>query len=408
MKKKLIIPVLIATMLGTSIPAYAANFYDINDVPWEGAKTYINSVADKGLMVGSDNAQGKRVFKPKDNLSYLECSQLVYAIFGDEKGLTAYTATIGSKWDTVLKGYKISDWAKSAVAFCLENGIVTIPDVSGFMSGTTSKNAARQDVAVMFGKAFEKAGYTQKQSFSFNDASKISSSALKYANLLGSLNILTGDNNKNFNPTNLINRAEMAVIVSKTHDELGNGSTTGTTTPSTPTGSGTATGIVSSVVSYGNQYVLTMLTTEGQKSFMMSSSTKVTYGTKVYGPTDIGESDTIVVAYNGTTIISVVVTKDANDDIGSSSKEEPKEQKAASTYSGTITSMNTSRIKVKKGTSNEKTFTKFVDDLEIVIDGKDRSYSRLEDEFDDEDREKRLKGWRKAVKYAFDWAKEEE
>ena len=80
MKKKLIIPVLIATMLGTSIPAYAANFADINDVPWEGAKTYINQVADKGLMVGSDNAQGKRVFKPKDNLTYLECAQLVYTL----------------------------------------------------------------------------------------------------------------------------------------------------------------------------------------------------------------------------------------------------------------------------------------------------------------------------------------
>ncbi len=394
MKKKLIIPVLIATMLGTSIPAYAANFYDINDVPWEGAKTYINAVADKGLMVGSDNAQGKRVFKPKDNLTYLECAQLVYTLFGDEKGLTAYSSTIGTKWNTVLKGYKIADWAWPATSFCLENGIVTISDVASFMNGTTAKKAARQDVAVMFGKSFEKAGYTQKQSFSFNDASKISSSALKYANLLGSLNILTGDGNQNFNPTNLINRSEMAVIVSKTDDLLAEGTgTTGTTT--TPTGSGTVTGVVSTVVSYGNQYVLTMLTGEGAKSFMMSASTKVSYNNKVYGPEDIGESDTVVVAYNGTTVVTVVVTKDANDDIGKNKEDDSKkETEAKETYSGVIYSMNDDRMVVKKSSSSKQTYTGFDDDdadVEVIIDGTERSYSRLLKEFDDEDREKDIK-----------------
>lgn len=396
MKKKLIIPVLVATMLGTSIPAYAANFADINDVPWEGAKTYINAVADKGLMVGSDNAQGKRVFKPKDNLSYLECAQLVYTLFGDESGLTAYNSTIGTKWNTVLKGYKISEWAWPATSFCLENGIVTISDVASFMNGTTAKKAARQDVAVMFGKGFEKAGYSQKQSFSFNDASKISSSALKYANLLGSLNILTGDGNKNFNPTALINRSEMAVIVSKTDDLLADGTSTGTQTgtTTTPTGSGTITGVVSTVVSYGNQYVLTMLTGEGAKSFMMSASTKVNYNNKVYGPEDIGESDTVVVAYNGTTVVTVVVTKDANDDIGTGKKDDKKEEKAKETYSGVIYSMNDDRMVVKKSSSSKQTYTGFDDDnsdVEVIIDGTERSYSRLLREFDDEDREKDIK-----------------
>ena len=391
MKKKLIIPVLIATMLGTSIPAYAANFADINDVPWEGAKTYINAVADKGLMVGSDNAQGKRVFKPKDNLTYLECAQLVYTLFGDESGLTAYNSTIGTKWSTVLKGYKISEWAWPATSFCLENSIITISDVASFMNGTTAKKAARQDVAVMFGKGFEKAGYAQKQSFSFNDASKISSSALKYANLLGSLNILTGDNNKNFNPAALINRSEMAVIVSKTDDLLAGGSTTGTGTQTgtttTPTGSGTVTGVVSTVVSYGDQYVLTMLTGKGAQSFMMSASTKVNYNNKTYGPEDIGESDTVVVAYNGTTVVTVVVTKDANDDIGTAKKEDKKDEEVKSTISGIIYSMNEDKMVVQKSNKTKVTYDGFEDsDIEVVIDGSSRSYRRLLNEYDDADR----------------------
>ena len=45
----------------------------------------------------------------------------------------------------------------------------------------------------------------------------------------------------------------------------------------------------------------------------MSASTKVNYNNKTYGPEDIGESDTVVVAYNGTTVVTVVVTKDTDD-----------------------------------------------------------------------------------------------
>lgn len=384
MKKKLIIPIMIATMLGSSIPAFGANFSDINDVPWDGAKTYINKVADLGLMVGSKDSSGKMVFKAKNNLSYLECSQLVYAIFKDNAKMTSYSDTVKSKWQSVLKGYKISDWAWPAVAFCLENNIVTIPDVSGFMNGSTSKNAARQDVAVMFGKAMEKAGYTQASAYSFNDASKIASSAIKYANLLGSLEILTGDQNKNFNPTNLINRAEMSVIVSKVFDKLQTGGTT-TTTPSTPSTStsGTLQGIVSSVVTYGDNYLLTMLSSAGQKSYMVSKNTKVSYDGKTYSVSDIGESDTITVAYNGSTVISIVINKDANGDIGSSSSSTTTT--AASTVSGTIYSMTSSKMVVQKGSSSSsrETFSDFDDDMEVYIDGRSRSYRKLLDAYDD-------------------------
>lgn len=384
MKRKLIIPIMIVTMLAGSIPAYGANFSDINNVPWDGAKTYINKVADLGLMVGSKDSSGKTVFKAKDNLSYLECSQLIYAIFKDNAKMTSYSDTVKSKWQSVLKGYKITEWAWPAVAFCLENSIITIPDVSGFMNGSTSKNAARQDVAVMFGKAMEKVGYTQSSAYSFNDASKIASSAIKYANLLGSLEILTGDQNKNFNPTNLINRAEMAVIVSKVHDKLEGGTTT--TTPSTPTTStsGSLQGIVSSVVTYGDSYLLTMLSSAGQKSFMVSKSTKVTYDGSTYTVADIGESDTITVAYNGTTVASIVINKDASGDIGTGTTTTTT---AASTVSGTIYSMTSSKLVVQKGSSssssNRETFTDFDDDMLVYIDGRSRSYKRLMDAYDD-------------------------
>lgn len=384
MKKKLVIPVLIASMLGSSVTALGANFSDINDVPWEGAKTYINKVADLGLVVGSKDSSGKLVFKSKNNLTYLECSQLVYAMFKNNKSFTAYSDAVKTKWQSVLKGYNITDWAWEAVSFCLENNIVAIGDVSGFMSGKTSKNASRQDVAMMFGKAMEKAGYTQTQAVTFNDASKIASSAIKYVNLLGSLSIITGDNNKNFNPTNPIIRAEMAVIVSNVYEKINGTATNPTTptTPTTPTSNGSVMGIVSSASSYGSQQLITLLTAQGQKSFIMSAATVVTYNGKSAKITDIGEGDTITVTYSGTTILTAVINNSVSGGTGGSVSNEE-------IYNGTLTKVTSSKITVKKG-SDSRHFSDFTDNMEIIIDGETKSYSKLQkafEEADDKDKE---------------------
>ena len=69
-----------AAVLAGSTNIFAANFADINNVPWEGAKTYINAVADAGLMVGDYNDAGKKVFRAKDGVTYCETMQLAYTL----------------------------------------------------------------------------------------------------------------------------------------------------------------------------------------------------------------------------------------------------------------------------------------------------------------------------------------
>ena len=63
MKRKFAL-ILSAVMAASSLPltAYAANFKDINNVPWAGAETVINSVADKGLLSGYEDGTN-RVFR---------------------------------------------------------------------------------------------------------------------------------------------------------------------------------------------------------------------------------------------------------------------------------------------------------------------------------------------------------
>ena len=77
MKRKFAL-ILSAVMAASSLPltAYAANFKDINDVPWAGAETVINSVADKGLLSGYEDG----TFRAKNNVTYCEAMQMVYNV----------------------------------------------------------------------------------------------------------------------------------------------------------------------------------------------------------------------------------------------------------------------------------------------------------------------------------------
>ena len=66
-KKVLAVVVAVSTLVG-SIPVMAANFTDANDVPWEGAKTYINSVADSNFMIGDYDQMDRLVFRARDGV----------------------------------------------------------------------------------------------------------------------------------------------------------------------------------------------------------------------------------------------------------------------------------------------------------------------------------------------------
>ena len=119
--------------MGTAV--YAANFADINNVPWDGAKTYINAVADAGLMVGDYNDAGQKVFRANDGVTYCETMQLAYALMKDYSG-KAVDSSIVTKYTSVMNGYKIPTWAHQAVAYGLENKVVTISEIPGFVNSS--------------------------------------------------------------------------------------------------------------------------------------------------------------------------------------------------------------------------------------------------------------------------------
>ena len=107
MKRKFAL-ILSAVMVASSLPltAYAANFKDINNVPWAGAETVINSVADKGLLSGYEDG----TFRAKNNVTYCEAMQMVYNVLVKTGVAKSMDAVEAYAYMGTLDTYQVRRW----------------------------------------------------------------------------------------------------------------------------------------------------------------------------------------------------------------------------------------------------------------------------------------------------------
>jgi hypothetical protein len=129
MKRKLTL-FLSAVMVASSLPvtAYAANFKDINDVPW--ASGVINSVADKGLLSGYEDG----TFRGKNNVTYCEAMQMVYTTL-TKSGAVKMDAVSVFGYMQALDTMNVPKWAQMAVAYGLSEGILDMQMVATKFAG---------------------------------------------------------------------------------------------------------------------------------------------------------------------------------------------------------------------------------------------------------------------------------
>ncbi|MEA5084078.1 MAG: S-layer homology domain-containing protein [Lachnospiraceae bacterium] len=304
--KKIIAVVLSAVIAASSATISMAEitFSDINNVPWDGAKNYVTKVAELGLMVGEENGDGTSLFRPKDKVTYCETVQLAYNILKNE-GKTESSQATTAKWKSVMSGYKIPEWAHEAVSYALEKQMISVTDLAGFMTTNgANNNATREDVAVIFGRALS-SEYEIKDNpvLTFADKDKIFSSSAPYVNLLSELNILVGDDDENFNPKSLINRAEMAVVTTKTYSVVSG--------EKVNTDGSSATGTIITVLDNDGVRTITMTLSDGTKLVLNGDkSTPTTYNGKEVSFTGLTAGDNVTVDYINDTITNVVVNFD--------------------------------------------------------------------------------------------------
>lgn len=188
------IPTLAPTPIPTpEIPSVKEmKFTDLIKAPW--AKQYIQGLFEKGIVDGRTEYE----FAPNDFVTREEfVKTLITAAEFDVSG------------DCEFVDVEKDRWYYPYIASAVNNGIASGMDNDRF--GINEK-ITRQDMAVMISRVLNNIQQSDNIKV-FNDSDKISDYAVDAVQRLSGINIISGDENGNFNPLNNATRAEMAKII---------------------------------------------------------------------------------------------------------------------------------------------------------------------------------------------------
>ncbi len=204
--------VMMCSMATTSFAAY---FSDVTEqTTW--AATHINQVADLGIVAGYTDG----TYRPTNEVTYLETMQMIYRLmlFTNEAEEIGDTEFVKYYMDIDAAGIPL--WGQRAVAFGLQNKIITLDDVDDFMQDGVHQAATREDVGKMIGAAFaitNDLDRTAAEVDKFTDWWDFAEDTKMYVDLAMRLGIINGYTDGSFKPKDTINRAEMAVLLEKSH-----------------------------------------------------------------------------------------------------------------------------------------------------------------------------------------------
>lgn len=371
------------------IAAQAVTFADMNQVPWAGAETSIQKAADLGLVVG-ETINGKNYFRPKDSVSLCESAQLAFKVLQQTGKASANSATT-EKWATVLNTYKIPTWVHPALSYCLDNGIVSITELSGYMKNGGTMPATREQAAKILGSALTVGNSSYKATATtttFADNASISAEARPYVAVLKEAGVVNGDTDGKFNPKSTLNRTETAVMVSNLYSVLKNSSSSTTTTPSTNTDTNTNTNTTATSTKTGTVAMLTnfYVNFENSNAYYLFTSTSIPVTlngdtssiTKVADLFKAGTKMQATVTLNSDSrAVKLAITADSlksdstDEDKTTTTNKKTKGELTKVTYDsddndGSITIAKTSTYKIDDA-----------DDVKITIDNKSYTLKKL-------------------------------
>jgi hypothetical protein len=174
---------------------YIAQYADLSSDSWY--TTEINYILSKGLMNGTSTT----AFTPNGTLTREMLATIIWRAAGEP-------AAAGSL--TFADADNVSSWAKTAVAWAAEQGIVKGVGNNQFAPKSA---VTRQDMVVML-QRWAGEGVSDVDLSSFSDAGSISSYATEAVKWAVNNGLLKGDNGK-LNPTNSITRIQAAAVLAR-------------------------------------------------------------------------------------------------------------------------------------------------------------------------------------------------
>lgn len=175
-------------------PTINMPFNDMAGFEW--AHIAVSTLSDKGIV----NGKGDNNFYPSDYVTREEFVKLIIGAAGID------TKSLGNVFDDVNS----DEWYAGFVNAAYKNNICKGIGDNLFGVG---ENITREDAAVMIYNMLSKQGLSFDEDRSFNDSNKISDYAARAVAKLGGKNIVNGDENNNFNPDDMLSRAEAAQLI---------------------------------------------------------------------------------------------------------------------------------------------------------------------------------------------------
>ena len=190
-------------MLGTAWAAEGNVFKDVKSGVW-----YEKSVSEmqaKGIIAGSTNEQGEKVFKPNDPVTVQESLVFFGRLFNWDNS--------GTDTGELANSHKVASWAKGYVVAAVSDDVLTGIDL--FVD--PSRAASRYEVAIFAVRALgldDTARGRSGVTLDFSDASEIPPRAVGYIDVAMEQGVLSGSDGA-FKPNDNITRAEMAAVLAR-------------------------------------------------------------------------------------------------------------------------------------------------------------------------------------------------
>lgn len=197
----------------------SSRFSDINTDDFAWARTYINAMAQKGLISGYEDG----TFRPDNDVTRLEALSLFARAMGsNDKANSAVVEIAHEKYDAILKNYGLK-WGTDEIAYLMYKGALKKADLDTYLKDEEKDTPMkRYEAAIIITKAMggeEKALADLGVVLDYTDAREVPSNAIQYVSYATEAGIMEGMGDGLFSPNTPVKRSQMAVMLSRTVDK---------------------------------------------------------------------------------------------------------------------------------------------------------------------------------------------
>lgn len=218
--KKMLCALMSASMLAAGAAGVSAEsgFTDLGSVEW--AAPYIEEMADMGFISGYDDG----TFRPNNDVTHLEGVLLFSRALGsNSEAMEQVLAYAVSEYGDIVDEYGLS-FGKEEVCFMLYRGAIKTDELDDYI-GKSVRNTPlkRYEAAMLITKAMMAESEAKAEvliDLAYTDAKSIPAVASKYVYYVTENGIMNGMDGNIFSPDTNVKRSQIAVMLSRTVDEM--------------------------------------------------------------------------------------------------------------------------------------------------------------------------------------------